>query len=266
MLTIVNRDAHPVAWREAGSGTPAVFLHGLGGSRTSWDAQLQELGALRRCIAWDMPGYGRSSGTPVSLEQLADAAAQLVTELGAGPADIVGLSMGGMIAQHLALRHPQLVSSLALLDTSPAFGMNGTTPEQWLDARLDPIRAGATAAEIAPAVINGIAGPGSTHEQRASAIASMRRISTASLMAACAALVRHDLRDRLAEIAVPVTVLIGSDDLETPLAYAEALTSAINGAELHVIDGAGHLCNIERPEQVNATLAAFWTAHQEDVP
>lgn len=265
MVTIVNRDAYPVAWREAGSGEPALFLHGLGGSRTSWDPQLSALGAARRCVAWDMPGYGRSSGSPTTLEDLADAAAGLISELGSGPADVVGLSMGGMVAQHLTLRHPELVRSLALLDTSPAFGMDGTTAQSWLQARLGPMEAGATVEDIAPAVIGGIAGPNATAEQLASAVAAMRRIPDESLKAACAALVHHDVRDRLAQIDVPVIVLIGSADEETPLAYSRALAEAIAGAQLHIVEGAGHLSNIESPEQVNALLAQFWANHEEHV-
>ena len=258
MLTIVKRDAYPVAWNEAGGGELALFLHGLGGSRTSWTPQLTGLAGLRRCVAWDMPGYGESAGLPGSLEDLADAAAQLIVDLGETNADIVGLSLGGMIAQHLAIRHPHRVRSLTLLDTSPAFGLDGTTREHWLGARLDPLRAGANTADIAPAVIGGIVGPDCPADVRAAAVESMCRIPTASLIAACVALVEHDVRDRLSEIDVPVTVMVGADDDETPLSYAKLLAAGIPGARLELIEHCGHLSNVESPERVNELITQFW--------
>lgn len=263
MVTIVDRDEYPVAWREAGSGRVALFLHGLGGSRTSWDPQLSALAPLRRCVAWDMPGYGASPGRPFSLEDLADAAAQLVKTLDSGPVDVVGLSMGGMIAQHLALRHPHLVRTLALLDTSPAFGLDGTGEDEWLASRLGSLQ-GHTTAEIAPSVISGIVGPQCGDECRAAAVAAMSRIPTESLVAACAALVRHDLRDRLDEIRVPVTVVVGEDDHETPVSYARVLADGIQGARLHVIEACGHLSNVEQPRRVNAQLEQLWASTEKE--
>ena len=132
-----------MAWREAGArdGRASVFLHGLGGRRTNWDAQLVALGDIRRCCALDLPGYGDSAGLPGSLPEIAAGVARWIAGLGNGPVDVVGLSFGGMVAQHLTLDHPDLVRTLTLLDTSPAFGLDGvTTPETWLASRIDAIR------------------------------------------------------------------------------------------------------------------------------
>lgn len=260
MLTTVDRDAYPIAWREAGDGPVALFLHGLGGSRTSWDDQLLALGRLRRCIAWDMPGYGASAGTVTSLEQVADAAAALLDTLGADRADVVGLSLGGMVAQHLAIRHPGRIRTLALLDTSPAFGLDGTTTaEGWLHDRLAPLDAGRSVADIADRVITAIAGPHCPAPALAQAIASMRRIPDAGLRAACHALVRHDVRELLGSIGAPTLVLVGELDEETPPTYAKHIASAVPGASLDVIPGAGHLVNAECPGPVNARLRELWT-------
>src|SRR5690242_4464975 len=94
----------PVAWRTSGApdAPTAVFLHGLGGRRGNWDPQLAALGDARRCCAWDQPGYGDSAGLPGSLPELAAAAARWITEdLETDEVDVVGLSFGGMVAQHL---------------------------------------------------------------------------------------------------------------------------------------------------------------------
>jgi 3-oxoadipate enol-lactonase len=265
MLTVVDRDAHPLAWREAGAGPLALFLHGLGGSRTSWDLQLVQLGHHRRCVAWDMPGYGVSAGAPTTLDDVADAAADLIHTLGGGPADVVGLSFGGMVAQHLALRHPAVVRTLALLDTSPAFGLDGTTTaQQWLADRLAPLDAGTTIAELAEEAIPAMAGRRCPTDRVDDAVAAMRRVPADAFRAACHALVGHDVRVRLHAITQPCAVLVGQEDTETPVEYARALAAGIPGATLDVVPRAGHLLNVADPDSVSDRLLELWTRAQED--
>jgi 3-oxoadipate enol-lactonase len=257
----VDVDETPTAWRETGSGPVALFLHGLGGSRTAWEPQLAGLGDLRRCVAWDMPGYGASTGLPDSFASLAAAAAALVERLAGEqgrPVDVVGLSMGGMVAQHLAIEHPEAVRSLVLLDSSPAFGLDGTTEDEWLALRLKPLAEGVTPAQLAPAVMAAIMGPHATPEQQAEAAAAMARVPAEALRAACLTLVTHDTRDRLADIRCPVLVAVGDLDTETPPAYSDLLAASIPGARTAGIRGAGHLSNLERPDAVNAVIRSFW--------
>lgn len=235
-----------------------LFLHGLGGSRTSWEPQLSGLGAGRRLIAWDQPGYGASRPLPggrMTFGGLADAAAALLDEAGVERAVVVGLSFGGMVAQHLALRHPDRVRSLALLSTSPAFGLDGTSPEAWRAARLRALEGGVTPADVADPILRGVAGPGISAAALAEQCAAMARIPAAGLRAAIACIVTHDTRDRLAEISVPTIVAVGALDEETPPSYARGLAEGIPGARLQVVAGAGHLLNAEAPGAVNELLA-----------
>jgi len=253
-------DASPVAWREAGAGEVVLFLHGLGGSRTAWDPQLVSLAGSWRCVAWDMPGYGASRPGPVPLTftALADAAADLLDTLGATAVPVVGLSMGGMIALHLALRYPGRVSSLALLDTSPAFGLDGTTdPGAWAALRLGPLERGETPADMAPRVLRSVAGPQAPEAVITEAVAAMARIPSSGLAAAVRCLPSHDVRDRLGEIGCPTLVVVGELDAETPPAYSLHLANGIPGAGYAEIPGAGHLSNLEAPDEVNALLAGF---------
>jgi 3-oxoadipate enol-lactonase len=249
-------DAIPVAWREAGSGPLVLFLGGLGMTRNGFDPQLEALGSHNRCVAWDLPGFGASPlpAQGLSFTLLADAAADLIAVLGETRAHVAGLSMGGQIALHLALRHPGRVRSLALLDSSPAFGLDGTDPEAWKRLRLDALDAGETPAGMAERVLRSVMAPDADERAVATAVASMSRISTGGLRAAVECLPSHDVRERLGEIAAPTLVLVGEHDEETPLSYAEALAAGIAGARLQIIPGAGHITNLEAPEAVNIAL------------
>ena len=259
--TIADLVEGSVAWREAGArgGRASVFLHGLGGRRTNWDAQLVALGDIRLCCALDLPGYGDSAGLPGSLPQIAEGVAEWIAGLGNGPVDVVGLSFGGMVAQHLTLDHPDLVRTLTLLDTSPAFGLDGvTTPETWLASRIDAIRDPDPSAPGIEAVVAGLVGREASPEVRSTMVESMKAVPPATLEAACRALVDHDTRQRLPEITVPVLVMVGEEDTETPPSYAEEIAARITGAELVVVPGAGHLLNLENPDAVNDRLRRHW--------
>jgi 3-oxoadipate enol-lactonase len=255
-----------IAWRQAGSadGPAAAFFHGLGGNRTNWDPQLAALSGLRECRAWDAPGYGESNGLPTSLPDIASIAATWIESFADQPVDVVGLSFGGMVAQHLALDHPHLVRTLALLDTSPAFGLDGvTTADKWLASRVAPMHDKRSDDERLAAVISGLVGPDCPKEIRDYMVESMRAVPKATLDAACNALVHHDTRTRLPELHVPTVVGVGEYDTETPLAYSELLASLIPDALLVVIPGAGHLSNLEAPQQINDVLRRLWQSVEE---
>ena len=262
MSDLRDVDAAPVGWREAGSGPLVLFLHGLGMTRTGFDPQLEALAPDYRCVAWDMPGFGVSPPLAggLTFPALADEVARLLDVLGADDAHIAGLSMGGQIALHTVLRHPGRVRSLALLDSSPAFGLDGTDPEAWKRLRLDALDAGQTPASMADPVLRSIMAPGVSAEAVAAAVASMSRISPDGLRAAVEFLPTHDVRSRLGEIAAPTLVLVGEHDEETPLSYAEALAAGIRGATLEIIPGAGHIANLEAPGAVTAALRAHLDA------
>ncbi len=256
MSDLRDVDATPVAWREAGSGPLVLFLHGLGMTRTGFDPQLAALAPHYRCVAWDMPGYGASPmpAEGLSFAALADAAAGLIETLGETQAHVAGLSMGGQIALHTVLRHPGRVRSLALLDSSPAFGLDGTDPEVWKRLRLDALDAGQTPGGMAEPVLRSVMAPDVDAAAVTAAAASMARISADGLRAAVEFLPTHDVRTRLGEVSAPTLVLVGDRDEETPLSYAEALAHGIPGATLQVVPGAGHISNLEAPDAVNAAL------------
>lgn len=265
---VCDHDDAPIAWRGCGPavqgrGELVVLLHGLGGSRLSWEAQLLGLGARRRAAAWDLPGYGVSAPLPVAsvtFRDLADAAASWITALGAERAHVVGISMGGMIAQYLAAHHPNRVRSLTLLSTSPAFGMDGTQPDAWRAARLAPLDAGQQPADFADRVLGALAGPHITPDAFAQQRAAMSRITADALRRSIDCLITHDSRPLLPAIAAPTLVLVGDLDDETPPAYSQYLADHIPHARLAIVPGAGHLLNAEAPDAVNTLISQFLTA------
>ena len=253
----------PLAWRERGRGDPVLFLHGLGGSRSSWEPQLAGLSAGFRCIAWDMPGYGASAPeAPLTFAAIADAVARLLDAAGVERAHLVGESFGGMHALHVALRHPDRVGRLVLANTSPAFGLDGTDPDAWRGTRLAPLDAGLTPADIAEQVLTSVAGPALTDDVLAMRVAGFARIPVAGLRAAVECLPTHDVRDRLDEIASPALVIAGELDTETPSAYSRTLADGLQNAELVVLDGVGHLSVSEAPQTFNRLVRDFLVSRQ----
>jgi 3-oxoadipate enol-lactonase len=259
----VDRIVGGRAWRERGSGPVVLLLHGLGGSSTSWEPQFAGLADAHRVVAWDLPGYGASAPLEgdVTFTGLAAAVAELVGVLGVDAVHLVGLSFGGMIAQRVALDHPQVVTSLTLASTSPCFGLDGTRPDDWVAARLAPLQAGLQPADFAADVLRAIAGPDITEAALAEQVAAMARIPAEALARSVACLVHHDTRAELHRISAPTQVLVGEFDAETPVEYARALAEGIPGAVLRVVSGAGHLLNAEAPAKFDELVAAFVREH-----
>lgn len=243
-------------------GPPILLLHGLGSTRTSWAAQLAALGRRWRVAAWDLPGYGDSDPLPsMTFPSLRDAVLRWADALGADRFHLVGHSFGGMLAQHVAALARDRVASLVLISTSPKFGLDGTSPDEWRAARLAPLDDGLEPAAFAAAVLGGLAAPSIAPNVLADQVASMGRITGAALRTAIDCVVAHDARPLLRMIAAPTVVLVGSLDVETPIAYAEAIVEALPAGALEVVEGAGHLLPAEAPATVNRIVAQHVAAH-----
>jgi len=254
----------PIAWREAGSGEPIVFLHGLGGTRVAWGAQLRGLSSRFRCIAWDMPGYGDSDPVePLTYKAIADSLASFLDTLGLERVDVVGLSFGGMHALHTAIHHPDRIGRMVLADSSPAFGMDGTTKEAWQTARLAPLDAGNTPADSAEAVVDAITSVQLTGRIRDETVAAFAQISPRGFRAAVHCLPDNDVRQQLASIPHQTLVLVGDLDEETPVSYAQVLAEGLPNARLEIIPGAGHLTPAEAPTTFNDLISGFLGTPQE---
>ena len=242
-----------------------LFLHSMAGSRTSWQAQIERLSGRFRCLALDLPGYGRSSPLPrtTPMQRIADQiAAFLPAQLGVASAHFVGLSVGGMILQLFSDRHPAMVRSLTIMDSSPQFGFGGAAnPSEFLDSISAQLQSDTGTGPFCDAMVRAIMAPDALETAYVTATDDMRR-GTAEGFALCAHLIAgHDARAILPGIAAPTLVMVGENDRETPVSYAKALAECIPNAELHVIPRAGHLANVENPGDVNERLWSFLSLH-----
>lgn len=246
---------------DRGHGAPLVFVHGFPLSHAMWLPQLQAFHTSHRVIAPDLRGFGGSDVVPgkSTMRQFADDVAGLLDALGvAEPVVLCGLSMGGYVAWQFAKHHAAKLRALVLCDTKAA----ADTPEAAETRRKmaeHVLKFGTGAvAEAMPAKLFAAA----TRSDQPQIVADLRRTIAATdprgLAAAQLGMAeREEVCDFLPTIRVPTLVLVGRDDAISPPDEMRRMAEAIPGAEFHILDGAGHLSNLERPEAFNRALASF---------
>ena len=245
-----------IAYREAGSGgVPLVCLHGLGGGARSWTRQLEQMSGDRRVIAWDCPGYGGSADHVIpnpAPADYADALSELLRGIGvAGPIDLIGHSMGGVIAPQLEARHPGSVRRMVLSATRIGFRDWGSY-EQRLQEQIDM-----TPEEFGQTRVQNMCAPGASAEAKALVASIASEIRTSGYRAAIHVLSVSDNRAEVASMGIPVLVLAGAEDKIAPEEATAALAEAIPGARREIIGQAAHAAYLEQPEAYNARLRAF---------
>jgi 3-oxoadipate enol-lactonase len=244
-----------------GSGPPVVFLHGIGGNRTNWHRQLRTLGGQATAIAYDARGYGDSDDYPgeLRMDDFRDDLDRVLDAYGAQAAHVVGLSMGGVVALDYALHRPTRVRSLVLADTGlgPAHDFPPDELERFLALRRAPLLAGATPAQIAPAVARSLVSADAVPGALAELERSLAQLHRDSYLKTLDAVTRYKGLCDLHRIRVPTLVLVGADDRVTPPARVQAFAARIAGARYAEIPGAGHLSNLEQPERFDARLLEF---------
>ena len=244
------------------AGTPLVLISPLGADHLNWGMQVPELTAAGfRCLTFDNRDVGQTAASPgaVTTRDFADDTAALMREVGVPRAHVVGASFGGMIAQELALNYPEQVETLTLVCT--------VTHQEELSAEL--FRSWKTIkAALAPAAFFQSIGPW---------LFSYRFLQDVEPMATVLALVRgnpfpqsaegfgrqvdamlaHDTRDRLASLATPTHVIVGTEDVLTPPRRSREIANAIPGATLTAVPGVAHALNSENPSLFTKVVLDF---------
>jgi 3-oxoadipate enol-lactonase len=243
--------------REQG-GVPILCLHGIGGDTTSFQPQLDHLGG--HVIAWNMPGYGGSEPMPeLTFPALADKLREFLDALGIARVHLCGQSIGGMLALEMAFKHPGYVASLALIGTTAAFGgRDESFKDQFIAARLKPLDAGKTIAELADAFVPEVIGPIATDEVIRVATKSMAAVPEDTYRATIRCLVTFNRRSDIETLTIPTCIIAGEHDQNAPARTMALMADKISGAEYHEIKGAGHLINLEAGDQTNAILNQFY--------
>jgi 3-oxoadipate enol-lactonase len=241
------------------AGAPVVTLsHSLATDSSMWAPQCEALRARYRVLRYDTRGHGETDAPAgaYTLDQLADDARALLQALGIGKTHWVGLSMGGMIGQTLALRHPELFASLSLCDTSSRIPAEAkplwsdrikTAESQGMEPLVEPTLARWFTAgfrERARDVVDRVA-------------EMIRSTPPRGYAGCCHAISALDLTDRISAISLPTLIIVGEEDQGTPVAASNVMHERIKGSQLHVIPSASHLSNLEQPAEFTSVLTGF---------
>jgi 3-oxoadipate enol-lactonase len=244
---------------DAPADAPVVTLsHSLATDLSMWDPQMKALSARWRVLRYDTRGHGGTDApaTAYSLTQLADDARALLAALNVTRTHWVGLSMGGMIGQALALATPGLFRSLVLCDTSSRIPAEAGPlwQERIKTAQtqgMEPLVEATLGRWLTPAF----------RESRKDVVdvvrAMIRRTPPAGYAGCCHAISALDLTDRLPAITLPTLIVVGEEDQGTPVAASQAIQSRIAGSQLEILKSASHLSNMEQPEAFTRAVTAF---------
>jgi 3-oxoadipate enol-lactonase len=238
---------------------PVVTLsHSLAADLAMWDPQMKALTAKYRVLRYDTRGHGATEAPAgaYTLDQLAADAKALLQALGIATTHWIGLSMGGMIGQTLALSSPGLFQSLALCDTSSRVPAEArpvwqerikTAQSQGMEPIVEPtIGRWFTASFVAAR--KDVVDPVRTR---------IRTTNPQGYAGCCAAISQLDLTDKISAIKVPTVVVVGEEDQGTPVAASRAIQGQIAGSQLEIIKSAAHLSNLEQPEEFTRIITTF---------
>lgn len=260
-MPIVNTGRFDINYIEDGEGYPVVLIHGLAGDHTAWLPQVAALKDDYRVIAFDNPGSGDSSTVddPATTEDLADATLGLMDKLDIERAHVVGRSMGGAIAQHMALKAPERLQSMAM---AASF------------ARLDPVGAQVIGnlqqllgwrpnwAEWAPHAVFLFVAPAFFNDNpelmaRITALVSDEGRDMNSYNNLATACLEHDALDRLGEIDIPTLVMAGRYDPICSMTSQNWMMDALPNAELEVFENSSHFFLMEEAEKALTTIEGW---------
>lgn len=253
-MPVLNRPWGVMHYRADGpeDGLPVLFANSLGTDLRLWDPVLPLLPGIR-ALRFDKRGHGLSDpGGPAGIADYAQDAAALIEAVAGGPVAVVGLSIGGMIAQSLAHDRPDLVRAAVLSNTAPKMG----AAELWA-ARIQAVRAGGLAA-LAEGIMERWFSPAFRAQPQ---VAPWRNMVIATrpegYITACEALAAADLTAATASLRLPALVIAGADDAASPPDLVRQTAELIPGARFAVIPGAGHLPCVEAPEAYAALILPF---------
>jgi 3-oxoadipate enol-lactonase len=257
---------------ESGTGELVLFMHGIGGNRTNWTRQVQNFGEHCLAVAWDARGYNGSEDYDGELDfsDFARDILRLLKFYGRKKLHLVGLSMGGRIAQDFYALFPQHVATLTIVASFTGFqNFSDADRQKFLSLRLKPlVEEGKEPRDIAPVVAKTLCSPNATEEQYQRLVASMAALHKGSYIKTVKATTLYDRTAELDRIAVPTLLVFGEADTLTTADMGRQMHARIKGSKLVVVPKSGHLVNLEQPDAFEAALEPFLFQHRgkADVP
>lgn len=250
----VQVDGVSIHYTIEGDGPWVTMSHSLACNLHMWDEEAARLSRHYRVLRFDTRGHGGSDAPPgpYSLDTLAGDVRALLAFLGVQKTHFVGLSMGGMVGLTLALQEPRLLHSLILCDTGSRFSLDvgarrRTVESEGLEAMVEPTLGRFLSASFR----------NRNRDTTEKVAAMIRGTPVAGYLGCCEAISTMALTARLGEIDCPTLVMVGEDDVVTPVSMATEIHHGIDGSELVIVPDAAHLANIERPDFFNDALARF---------
>lgn len=243
-----------------GDGPPVVFLHGVGGNKHNWRENLPIFADRFTAIAWDARGYGCSDDYAGKLEfsDFSHDLMRVIATLGFEKVHLVGLSMGSWIAMDFWVHYPNAVRSLTLCCTHSGFSMlSDKAKAEFVRSRRQPLESGLEPCDIAEPVAAGLVSPKAPRPVIDKLVESISALHKESYIKAMEALVDTDYRAHLPRVQQPCLVIAGADDTLTTPEMAREVARLVPSARLKIIQNAGHLPNIEKPEAFNRAVLDF---------
>lgn len=258
---LANVNGVDIHYEVSGDGPWVVLSHSLAADASIWERQAEALAQHYTVLRYDTRGHGRSGVPPgpYAFAALVQDVLGLLDHLQVARAHFAGISMGGMIGQHLALAAPGRVASLVLADTTSRYG-----PEAvglW-EERIRQVRAQGMQPQVEPTLGRWFTAPfRQAHPDVMARIGAQIAATDPEGFCACGmAIATMDTSERLKEIACPTLVICGEQDAGTTPAMAREIAAGIPGARLEILREAAHLSNIEQAEAFNRVLLAFLAA------
>jgi 3-oxoadipate enol-lactonase len=240
------------------SGPVITMSNSLASNLSMWDPQIPVLASRYRVLRYDTRGHGGTDAPagPYSLDELTEDVRALLQALGIGRTHLVGLSMGGMIGQIMALKYPNMLQSLVLCDTMSRVP---TEAKPMWDDRIHTAETRGMEPLVESTLARWFTEP---FRQRGSAVLDrvrtmIRTTPPQGYAGCCHAIAGLNLTEHLQAITLPTLIIVGEDDPGTPVAASRVIFEHIKGSELVILKAAAHLSNLEQPEAFNQALTAF---------
>ena len=254
----LNANGIDINYEIEGEGPVVTFSHSLACNLSMWDEQVRALRGRYRVLRYDTRGHGQT-GAPAgayTLDQLADDLKGLLDGLGIAATHFVGLSMGGMIGQIFALKHPAMVQSLVLCDTTSRYPQGAAAV--W-EERIKTVGAKGMEPMVVPTLERWFTAPfRARRKDLMDKVGGMiRSTPAAGYVGCCHALPKINVTERLRDVRCPALVIVGEEDPGTPVDMARDIQAALPVAELAVLCRASHLSNVEQPGEFNRVLGGF---------